>query len=40
MGRQEKGERGDRVDLVEKKGSPNGERAMRPVISHPSKNGY
>ena len=40
MGREEKGEGGDRGDLVEKKESPKGERAIRPVISHPSKNGY
>ena len=38
--RQEKGEVGDRGDLVEKKESPKGERAIRPVISLPSKNGY
>ena len=40
MGREEKGEGGDRGDLVEKKESPKAERAIRPVISHPSKNGY
>ena len=40
MGREEKGERGDRGDLVEKKESPKGETAIRPVISLPSKNGY
>ena len=40
LGRQEKGEGGDRGDLVEKKESPKGERAVKPVISLPSKNGY
>ena len=40
MGRKEKGEGGDRGDLVEKKKSPKGERAVKPVISLPSKNGY
>ena len=40
LGREEKGKRGDRGDLVEKKESPKGERAIRPVISLPSKNGY
>ena len=34
------GEGGDRGDLVEKKESPKGERAVKPVISLPSKNGY
>ena len=29
-----------RVDLVEKKESPEWERAIQPVISLPSKNGY
>ena len=33
MGRVEKGEGGDRGDLVEKKESPKGERAVKPVIS-------
>ena len=33
MGREEKGEGGDRGDLVEKKESPKGERAVKPVIS-------
>ena len=32
MGREEKGEGGDRGDLVEKKQSPKGERAVKPVI--------
>ena len=37
--REEKGEGGYRGDLVEKK-SPKEERAVKPVISLPSKNGY
>ena len=36
MGREEKGDGGDRGDLVEKKESPKGERAVKPVISLPS----
>ena len=36
LGREEKGEGGDRRDLVEKKESPKGERAVKPVISLPS----
>ena len=40
MGREEKGEGRDRGDLVERKESQKGERAIRPVISLPSKNGY
>ena len=32
MGREEKGEGGDRGDLVEKKESSKGERAVKPVI--------
>ena len=40
LGREEKGEGGNRGDLVEKKESQKGERAIRPVISLPSKNGY
>ena len=36
----EKWERGDRGDLVEKKESQKGERAIKPVISLPNKNGY
>ena len=40
LGREEKGEGGDRSNLVEKNESPNGERAVKPVISLPSKNGY
>ena len=35
MGRKEKWEGGDRGDLVEKKESPKGERAVKPVISLP-----
>ena len=40
LGREEKGEGGDRGDLVEKKESPKGERAVQPVVLLPSKNGY
>ena len=40
LGREEKGEGGDRGDLVEKKEIPKGERAIQPVILLPSKNGY
>ena len=40
MAREEKGVGGDRGDLVEKKESQKGERAIRPLISFPSKNGY
>ena len=40
LGREEKGYGGDRSDLVEKKESPKGERAVKPVILLPSKNGY
>ena len=40
MGLEEKGEGGDRGNLVEKKESPKDERAVKPVISLPSKNGY
>ena len=39
LGREETGEGGDRGNLVEKNESPNGERAVKPVISLPSKNG-
>ena len=39
LGSEEKGEGGDRGDLVEKKESPK-ERAVKPVISLSSKNGY
>ena len=37
LGREEKGEGGDRGDLVE---NPKWERAVKPVILLPSKNGY
>ena len=40
LGREEKAEGGDRGDLVEKKESPKGKRAVKPVILLPSKNGY
>ena len=40
MGKEEKGEGGDRGDLVEKKESPKGERAIKPTISLPGKIGY
>ena len=40
VGCEEKGEGGDRGDLVEKKEGTKGERAVKPVISLPSKNGY
>ena len=40
MGREEKGKEADRGNLVVKKESPKGERAVKPVISLPSKNGY
>ena len=40
LGREEKGEGGDGGDMVEKKESPKRERAVKPVISLPSKNGY
>ena len=40
LSREEKGEGGDRGDLVEKKESQKRERAIKPVISLPSKNGY
>ena len=39
MGREEKGDGGDRGHLVEKKDGQKGERAIRPVISLPSKMG-
>ena len=39
-GREEKGQGGDRGDLVVKKESPKRARAVKPVISLPSKNGY
>ena len=37
LGREEKGEGGDRGDLVEKKESPKGERAVKPIILLPVK---
>ena len=37
LGREEKGEGGNRGDLVEKKESPKRERAVKPVISLPRK---
>ena len=40
LGREEKGEGGERGDLVEKKESQKRERAIRPVISLTSKNRY
>ena len=40
LGREEKGEGGDRGDLVEKKDSPKEKRAVKPVISLSSKNEY
>ena len=40
LGREEKGEGGDRGDLLERKESPKGERAVKTVISLSSKNGY
>ena len=40
LGREEKGEGGDRGDLVEKKESPKEERAVKPVVSLSSKNRY
>jgi len=40
LDREEKGEGGDSGDLVEKEESQNGERAIKPVITLPSKNGY
>ena len=40
LGREEKGEGGDREDLGEKTESQKGERAIKPVITLLSKNGY
>ena len=40
MGREEKGEGGDRDDLLEKKENPEGERAVKPVTSLTSNNEY
>ena len=39
LDREEKGEGGDRGDLVEKKEGPKGKRAVKPVISLPNKMG-
>ena len=39
FGREEKGEGGDRDDLVEKQESPKEEIAVKPVISLPCENG-
>ena len=40
LGREEKGEGGDRGDLVEKKESSKEERVVKSIISLSSKNGY
>ena len=40
LGREEQGEGGNRGHLVEKKEGPKRERAVKPVISLPSQNGY
>ena len=40
LGREEKEEGGDRGDLMEKKESQKGERAIKPVITLLNKNGY
>ena len=40
MGREEKGEGGDRGDLGEEKESEKWERTIKPVITLLSKNGY
>ena len=40
LGREEKGEGGDRDNLVEKKESPREERVVKPVISLSGKIGY
>ena len=40
MGREERGEGGYRGDLVEKKESPKGERAVKPVICTEASNQY
>jgi len=39
LGREEKGEGGDRGNLAEKKESPKEERVVKPVISLPGKIG-
>ena len=40
LGREVKGQGGDRGNLVEKKESPKEERVVKPVILLSSKNGY
>ena len=40
LGREKKGEGGDRGDLVEAKQSQKGGRTIKTVITLPSKNGY
>ena len=40
MGIEKKGEGGDRGDLLETKQRQKGERAIKPGITLPSKNGY
>jgi len=40
LGREEKREGGDRGNMVEKKESAKGERALKPVILLPSKTRY
>ena len=40
LGREEKGEGGDRGNLVEKMESQKGKRTIKPVITLPNKNGY
>ena len=40
LGREGKGEGRDRGDLGEKKEIQKGERAIKPLITFPSKNGY
>ena len=40
LDRDEKGEEGDRGDLMERKVSPKGKTAVKPVISLPSNNRY
>ena len=40
MGREEKGDGGDRSELREKKENQKGERVIEPVITLLSKNGY
>ena len=40
LSREEKGEGGDRGDLGEKKEGQKGERAIKPVVTLLSKNGY